>query len=157
MQLVECRCCGPLTTDMFLIKYRNYRPVVTLRDTRGSNLGKNIDYREGSRGSSQCLKQAYYPFLPSLFQFIIHCHSTNRRCITDNVVKQKNCRTTEASLPTNVSSQPFHVFKIRNCKSSVMNCLSSWITSLESHTLGEAYFNERADFAEMSQSSALYS
>jgi len=26
MQLVEYHCCGPLTTDMFLIEYRNYRP-----------------------------------------------------------------------------------------------------------------------------------
>lgn len=53
--------------------------------------------------------------------------------------------TTEASLPTNVSSQTFHVFKIRNCKSSVMYCQSSWIISLEAHILAEGYFNKRDD------------
>jgi len=113
---------------------------VTLRDTRGSNLGQKTVYRKGSRGFSQCLKQAYYPFLPSIFQFIIDYHSINRCCITDNVVKQRDYRTTEASLPTNVSSEPFLVFKIRNCKSSVMDCQSGWITSLEAHSLAESLF-----------------
>jgi hypothetical protein len=68
-----------------------------------------------------------------------------------------NYRTTETLLTTNVSSEPFHVFKIHNCKSSVMNCQSSWITSLAAHTLAEANFNETVDLAEISQSSALYS
>jgi hypothetical protein len=63
---------------------------VTLRNTRGSNLGQNTVYPVGSRGFSQCLKQAYYPFLPSIFQVIIDYQPINRCCITDNVVKQRD-------------------------------------------------------------------
>jgi hypothetical protein len=44
---------------------------VTLRNTRGSNLGQNTDYPEGSRGFSLCLQQAYYPFLSSLFHSLL--------------------------------------------------------------------------------------